>query len=242
MHHMVLQELNVPFWQVRPKTDGAACCRRRIELVQDLEFPEACHRIKATSDGKFLFATGIHPPRLRCYELSELSMKFERHFDSEVVDFQVRGGWQSIFNKRGGYRSGLPSTASHCCQPHSMLQVMSCHFQTHAPLCGWYIMVWYIYLPRRRFCLRTTARQSSCAVTAACSSMQNSAPTTAHASRALGATWPTPLSTQTCSLWALLLRCTGAIKQALSFPAVGHRVGPEYCTGPVLTAGSPLAR
>ena len=68
---------------------GAACCRRRIELVQDLEFPEACHRIKATSDGKFLFATGIHPPRLRCYELSELSMKFERHFDSEVVDFQV---------------------------------------------------------------------------------------------------------------------------------------------------------
>ena len=70
--------------------NGAACCRRRIELVQDLEFPEACHRIKATSDGKFLFATGIHPPRLRCYELSELSMKFERHFDSEVVDFQVR--------------------------------------------------------------------------------------------------------------------------------------------------------
>ena len=73
-------------------TKGAACCRRRIELVQDLEFPEACHRIKATSDGKFLFATGIHPPRLRCYELSELSMKFERHFDSEVVDFQVRVG------------------------------------------------------------------------------------------------------------------------------------------------------
>ena len=72
------------------ETKGAACCRRRIELVQDLEFPEACHRIKATSDGKFLFATGIHPPRLRCYELSELSMKFERHFDSEVVDFQVR--------------------------------------------------------------------------------------------------------------------------------------------------------
>ena len=39
--------------------------RRRIELVQDLEFPEACHRLKASPDGQFLFATGIHPPRVR---------------------------------------------------------------------------------------------------------------------------------------------------------------------------------
>ena len=65
-------------------------CRSRIELVQDLEFPAACHRLKLTPDGEYLFATGIHAPRVRVYELGQLSLKFERHFDAEVVDFQAR--------------------------------------------------------------------------------------------------------------------------------------------------------
>ena len=62
---------------------------RRIELVQDLGFPAAAHRLKLSPDGQFLFATGTHAPRVRVYELSQLSMKFERHFDAEVVDFQI---------------------------------------------------------------------------------------------------------------------------------------------------------
>lgn len=64
---------------------------RRIELVQDLGFPAAAHRLKLSPDGQFLFATGTHAPRVRVYELSQLSMKFERHFDAEVVDFQILG-------------------------------------------------------------------------------------------------------------------------------------------------------
>ncbi|KAK9820064.1 hypothetical protein WJX72_005625 [[Myrmecia] bisecta] len=63
--------------------------RRRIELVQDFEFPAACQRIRATPDGQFLFATGIHPPKVKVYELSQLSMKFERHLDAEIVDFEI---------------------------------------------------------------------------------------------------------------------------------------------------------
>ena len=62
---------------------------RRIELVQDLGFPAAAHRLKLSPDGQFLFATGTHAPRVRVYELSQLSMKFERHFDAEVVDCQI---------------------------------------------------------------------------------------------------------------------------------------------------------
>ena len=58
--------------------------------MQDLEFPAACHRLKLTPDGEYLFATGIHAPRVRVYELGQLSLKFERHFDAEVVDFQAR--------------------------------------------------------------------------------------------------------------------------------------------------------
>jgi len=43
-----------------------ACgCRRRIELVQDLEFPAACNRLKLTPDGQYLFASGTHAPRVR---------------------------------------------------------------------------------------------------------------------------------------------------------------------------------
>lgn len=63
--------------------------RKRVELIQDFEFPAACQRIKATSDGQYIFATGYHPPRVRVYDLSQLSMKFERYLESEIVDFQI---------------------------------------------------------------------------------------------------------------------------------------------------------
>lgn len=33
--------------------------------------------------------SGIYPPQVKVYELKELSMKFERHMISEIVDFQV---------------------------------------------------------------------------------------------------------------------------------------------------------
>jgi hypothetical protein len=64
-------------------------CRRRVELLQDLEFPAACQRIKATPDGQFIYASGYHPPIVKLYDLANLSLKFDRHLDAEVVDFQV---------------------------------------------------------------------------------------------------------------------------------------------------------
>jgi len=64
---------------------------RRIELVQDLQFDTASTRLKATPDGQYLIASGIYPPQVRVYELSELSLKFERHLTSEIVNFQVLG-------------------------------------------------------------------------------------------------------------------------------------------------------
>ena len=39
--------------------------RRRVELVQDFEFPAACQRIKVSPDGQYIFASGYHPPRVR---------------------------------------------------------------------------------------------------------------------------------------------------------------------------------
>jgi ribosome biogenesis protein ENP2 len=63
--------------------------RRRLELIQDTKFPVACQRVKTSRDGRFLFATGTYPPQIKVYELSQLSMKFERHLDAQIVQFQA---------------------------------------------------------------------------------------------------------------------------------------------------------
>jgi len=49
----------------------------------------ASSRLRLSRDGKFLAATGVYPPQVKVYELSELSMKFERHMDCEVVQFEI---------------------------------------------------------------------------------------------------------------------------------------------------------
>ena len=66
-------------------TDGGD----RIEVIQDLFFPTTCGRVKVSRDGSMLMATGGYPPQVRAYELRELSMKFSRHFETDVVQFQM---------------------------------------------------------------------------------------------------------------------------------------------------------
>ncbi|XVF56273.1 hypothetical protein PTKIN_Ptkin06aG0105700 [Pterospermum kingtungense] len=61
----------------------------RLELIQDLRFETSTSKIKITPDGEFLIASGIYPPQVKVYELRQFSMKFERHLDSEIIDFQV---------------------------------------------------------------------------------------------------------------------------------------------------------
>jgi len=63
--------------------------RKRIELIQDFEMPAISDRLKVSNDGQYVLATGIYKPRLRCYDLHNLGMKFERCLDSEVTEFCV---------------------------------------------------------------------------------------------------------------------------------------------------------
>ncbi|GBM08803.1 Nucleolar protein 10 [Araneus ventricosus] len=63
--------------------------RRRIELIQDFEMPGVSTGIKMSRDGNFIFATGVYKPRIRCYDVNNLSMKFERCFDAEAVQFEL---------------------------------------------------------------------------------------------------------------------------------------------------------
>jgi hypothetical protein len=60
-----------------------------IELIQHLDFPEASNRIKTTRDGHHAIATGTYKPRMKVWDLDQLSLKFERHSDAENVDFIV---------------------------------------------------------------------------------------------------------------------------------------------------------
>ncbi|XP_072107328.1 nucleolar protein 10 [Mobula birostris] len=63
--------------------------RRRIELIQDFEMPAVSTTIKVSRDGQYIIATGTYKPRIRCYDTYQLSMKFERCLDSEVVAFEI---------------------------------------------------------------------------------------------------------------------------------------------------------
>jgi ribosome biogenesis protein ENP2 len=58
---------NVPAWLSDKKKKALRKdeeYRRRIELIQDFEFPAGCQRIKITPDGQYIFASGYHPPQV----------------------------------------------------------------------------------------------------------------------------------------------------------------------------------
>jgi len=68
-----------------------ASIRRRIELLQDFEMPSSSSKIRQSRDGRYIFATGTYPPRIKCFDVHELSLKYERYLDAGVVDLQLLG-------------------------------------------------------------------------------------------------------------------------------------------------------
>ncbi|KAJ7637141.1 NUC153 and WD40 repeat-containing nucleolar rRNA processing-related protein [Roridomyces roridus] len=85
---------SLPDWLTRKraaKGKGKRAVREHvegtIELIQGFEFPEASNRIKTTRDGQFAIATGTYKPQMRVWDLTQLTLKFERHSDAENVDF-----------------------------------------------------------------------------------------------------------------------------------------------------------
>ncbi|XP_060089916.1 nucleolar protein 10 [Heteronotia binoei] len=63
--------------------------QRRIELIQDFDMPTVSTNLKVSRDGQYIMAAGTYKPRVRCYDTYQLSMKFERCLDSEVVTFDI---------------------------------------------------------------------------------------------------------------------------------------------------------
>jgi len=63
--------------------------RERIELIQDFNFKTAAAKVKMSPDGNYIFACGVYKPQIKVFDTANLSLKFERHADSEIVQFQV---------------------------------------------------------------------------------------------------------------------------------------------------------
>ncbi|KAL4267834.1 WD repeat NOL10/ENP2 family protein [Pleurotus pulmonarius] len=85
---------SLPDWLTRKraaKSKGRRAVREHIEstieLIQGFEFPEASIKVKTTRDGHHAVATGTYKPQIKVWDLDQLSQKFERHSESENVDF-----------------------------------------------------------------------------------------------------------------------------------------------------------
>mmetsp|Transcript_19556 Transcript_19556/g.41184 ORF Transcript_19556/g.41184 Transcript_19556/m.41184 type:complete len:784 (+) Transcript_19556:219-2570(+) len=66
--------------------------RRRIELIQDFQMPSSSSKVvQSNGDGRYIVVGGTYPPRIRCYDVHDLTMKFERYLDSHIVDIVMLG-------------------------------------------------------------------------------------------------------------------------------------------------------
>nr|CDJ87570.1 NUC153 domain containing protein [Haemonchus contortus] len=59
--------------------------RRRIQLIQDFEMPDVSHTVNVSRDGRYVFATGTYKSWLKCYDLENLALKFQRGLDAAVI-------------------------------------------------------------------------------------------------------------------------------------------------------------
>ena len=63
--------------------------RRRLELLQEFDMPSVSSNIRISNDGDYILATGTYKPRIKCFDVNQLGLKFERCFDSEPVAFSI---------------------------------------------------------------------------------------------------------------------------------------------------------
>lgn len=71
--------------------------RRRIELLQGLDFPIVTNRIVTSPDGNFFFGMGTYKPLIKCFEVEEFGVKWERHLDCLGLDVVCLGyDWRKL--------------------------------------------------------------------------------------------------------------------------------------------------
>lgn len=77
---------SLPEWIAeRRKNKRLAGGEHRVELIHDLEFPHFARTIFRTANGTHLFAAGDYPPRLKCFDVNQLSMKYSFNADMPIL-------------------------------------------------------------------------------------------------------------------------------------------------------------
>ena len=61
----------------------------KLELIQDFAMPTVCNVINMTNDCEHIIIGGTYPPCIKCYTVSDLSMKFHRGLNCEVVSLKT---------------------------------------------------------------------------------------------------------------------------------------------------------
>jgi ribosome biogenesis protein ENP2 len=85
-----------------------------LNSIFNFNFPSIVKKIKQTNDGSFLIAYGEYPPQIRCFDLYNLSLKFQRTINSEIKDFEIISeNWEKLillrsdkfleFHSKSGY-------------------------------------------------------------------------------------------------------------------------------------------
>ena len=83
--HELMKESNFSIKKLKKNDEYV----NRIEILQDANFPVSCDCLRISEDGDFLMASGIYPPRLKIFDLTQMSLKCERGFDSSIRKFEI---------------------------------------------------------------------------------------------------------------------------------------------------------
>lgn len=70
---------------------------KNLLSIPDFCFPFSTSITKETLDGEYVISSGTYPSQMKCFSLNDLNMKFQRNFDSDIIDFQVLSkNWEKL--------------------------------------------------------------------------------------------------------------------------------------------------
>ncbi|EZG46951.1 putative nucleolar protein 10 [Gregarina niphandrodes] len=59
----------------------------RLEVIHGFEFSASSARVRVSEDGQYIGSVGMYPPDIKVYDTDDLSIKFQRRVDFEILDF-----------------------------------------------------------------------------------------------------------------------------------------------------------
>jgi ribosome biogenesis protein ENP2 len=71
--------------------------KEKLNSISGFCFPVSTQLSKETFDCKNIISTGFYPSQVKCFSMENLSLKFQRNFDSNIIDFQILSkNWEKI--------------------------------------------------------------------------------------------------------------------------------------------------